>query len=174
MFSKIVYYSLMFLIIVFFVEGSSYIIVERYLVKKGIIYKPPLNDNYKNYYLNRDPLLGWPYLDSIVKQERDSSGSRIIPSYPDPSDQACVSLYGDSFTWGHQVVNEFAWSNILSKLLNCRVSNFGVNGYGTDQAYLRFKHNDVDKAKIVILGYLSENIVRNVTQFFFSIWWQRT
>ncbi len=49
-------------------------------------------------------------------------------------------------------------------MLGCRVSNFGVEGYGTDHSYLRFKYNDRDRAKIVILGHLSENIIRNVNQ----------
>jgi len=41
----------------------------------------------------------------------------------------------------------------------------GVGGYGTDQAYLRFKLNTQDKSKVVIMGFLTENIFRNVNQF---------
>ena len=77
---------------------------------------------------------------------------------------ACVSLYGDSFTEGAGVEHELAWSNVLSVLLNCRVANFGVSGYGTDQAYLRYLENLEDHARVVILGFLSDNLMRNVNQ----------
>ncbi|MFP8877973.1 MAG: hypothetical protein VCE43_00125 [Myxococcota bacterium] len=62
--------------------------------------------------------------------------------------------------------HSIAWGNQLSQRLNCRVSNFGVKGYGTDQAYLRFRHNTSDDSQVVILGYFSDNIVRNVTRNF--------
>jgi hypothetical protein len=44
------------------------------------------------------------------------------------------------------------------------MANYGVPGYGTDQAYLRFHDNTRDEAEIVLLGVLSENIQRNVNQ----------
>lgn len=127
-------------------EGISYV-GERYLVSKGIIYEPPKLEE-DAYRLKPDLQLGWPSPDLFGKGDYDSSGSRIIPSFPDPNEEACVSAYGDSFTWGHEVGNEFAWSNVLSKILDCRVSNFGVSCYGTDQSYLRFKHNDPDQPGI--------------------------
>jgi hypothetical protein len=45
------------------------------------------------------------------------------------------------------------------------VNNFGVGGYGTDQAVLRFQRNRFDRPPVVVLGYTSENIVRNVNEF---------
>ena len=62
---------------------------------------------------------------------------------------------------------EFAWGNLLTARLGCRVDNYGVIGYGTDQAYLYFKYHHehgLDRAPVVILSHLSENIVRNITQ----------
>jgi hypothetical protein len=95
----------------------------------------------------------------------DRVGSRIIPAFSDPEkNPTCVSLYGESFTEGYGVDHEHAWSNVLSQLLDCRVANFGVAGYGTDQAYLRYLGNQQDRAPVVILGYLSENLQRNVNQ----------
>ncbi|HEY4760332.1 MAG TPA: hypothetical protein VIH42_07125, partial [Thermoguttaceae bacterium] len=61
--------------------------------------------------------------------------------------------------------HEHAWGNVLSKLIGARVNNFGVGGYGTDQACLRFEHNVQDEARIVVLCHFTENIVRNVNQF---------
>jgi len=146
-------------------EGISYF-GERYLASRGVIYRPANFDkNADSHRLKPDPRLGWPSPELFGEGEYDHSGSRLIPAFPNPDQKACVSTYGDSYTWGHEVGSEAAWSNVLSQLLNCRVANFGVGGYGTDQAYLRFKYNNRDNAKIVILGYFSENLVRNVTQF---------
>lgn len=146
-------------------ETSSYV-MGRYLETKGVFYKPSFEKNYDNYLKQRDSILGWPSKKSFGKDgKRDITGSRIIPAFPDPTKhKACVSIYGNSFTWSSEVDNEHAWSNVLSRLLNCRVSNYGVGGYGTDQAYLRFLTNNHDNARVVILSHLSENILRNVNQ----------
>ena len=47
---------------------------------------------------------------------------------------------------------------------NCKVNNFGVGGYGSDQATMRHELIKVT-AKISVLNHLSENIIRNVNQF---------
>jgi hypothetical protein len=57
-----------------------------------------------------------------------------------------------------------AWPNQLALKLGCRVANYGVNGYGTDQAYLRFTSMRDDEASVAILGYFSDDIIRNVNQ----------
>jgi hypothetical protein len=76
----------------------------------------------------------------------------------------CLSLFGDSFTWSTGVADEDAWGSILAAKLKCRVSNFGVGGYGTDQAFLRFRSLP-PKGQVVFLNHLSENILRNVNQY---------
>ena len=110
-------------------------------------------------------MLGWPSQSSFGQHDQDKTGSRLIPAFPDPdTNRACVSLYGDSFVWGDEVDNTHAWSNVLSQLLHCRVANYGVGGYGTDQAYLRFHYHQPDPASIVIIGFSSDNITRNINQ----------
>jgi len=148
----------------------------KYLHKYGVFYtfSNVSKKDYLDYLQDRDEKLGWPGNKRLAETSYtpygkiifDKSGSRIIPAYPDPDKyQSCVSLYGDSFTWGSEVDANQAWSNVLSKLLKCRVANYGVWGYGTDQAYLRFHYNNDDHAKIVILGFLTENILRNVNRY---------
>ena len=148
------------------VEGISFL-AGIYLQPLGIFYKPIIADDYPEYLAIRDPVLGWPAPNTFGQDgERDAVGSRIIPLFPDPASYSpCVALYGDSFTWSSEVDHAHAWSNVLSGLLQCRVANYGVGGYGTDQAYLRFLHNEKDVAPIAILNHLSENILRNVNQF---------
>lgn len=136
----------------------------RLLAARGMFYKPPATANLPEYLRTRDPQLGWP---SPVepKDDLDASGSRLVPAFPDPATPACASLYGDSFTYGEDVDHEHAWGNVLAKNLGCRVANYGVGGYGTDQALLRFRQKKDDAAKVVLLGILTENILRNVNSY---------
>jgi hypothetical protein len=68
-------------------------------------------------------------------------------------------------TWGDEADEEHAWGNVLARLMNCRVANYGVPGYGVDQAYLRFTINERDEAKIPILTVFPENLLRDVNQY---------
>ena len=52
----------------------------------------------------------------------------------------------------------------LSKLINCKVNNFGVAGYGSDQATMLHEAIDIT-ARISVPNHLSENVLRNVNQF---------
>lgn len=151
------------------VEAVSFLGVV-YLGSKGAVYFPPsvTAAEYRAYRQERDPLLGWPPSQDFGAPDSgfDSSGSRRTPAFPDPrKTPPAVSAYGDSFTFGSEVDDEHAYPNVLSTLLKARVSNFGVGGYGTDQAYLRFHENASDAAPVVILGHTSENILRNVNRF---------
>jgi hypothetical protein len=135
------------------------------LSRRGLLYAPQPANGYASYLSRRDAVLGWPPPGAFGTDGKyDEWGSRIVPAFPDGRD-ACVSLYGDSYTWSEEVGPEDAWSNVLSQLLGCRVSNYGVGGYGTDQAYLRFTRNVRDTARIVVLVHFPGDIVRNVTQF---------
>ncbi len=168
---KTIFYLMAVFFILLFMEFSAYIAM-RYFENKRVVYRPFRNFSeveYKNYLNKREQLLGWPMSDRsgmAYDGNYDKSGSRLIPAFPDPDKfPACVSLYGDSYTYGTVVTDEDSWGNILSTLLNCRVSNYGFVGYGTDQEYIRFFKNFNDKSPIVILGYLSENILRNINQY---------
>lgn len=145
------------------VELISFV-AGKILADKALLYHPPQIESYTNYMKNRDPILGWPSPASIGKGEFDRSGSRLVPNFPDPALPSCAAIFGDSFTWGDDVTPEQAYGNVLSGLMGCRVANYGVGGYGTDQAYLRYERVIADKAPIVILGYYSDNIIRNINQ----------
>ena len=134
------------------------------IIQENLIYSPhQITESYESYQQRFLPTLGWHSQNDFKRN--DASGSRRVPAFPDPKrTPPRISLYGDSFTEGWGVDNEHAWSNIVSILLNYRVSNFGVAGYGTDQAYLRFLQNTQDPAKVVVLGVFTENIKRNVNQ----------
>ena len=147
-------------------EAGSFL-VAKYLQHRGILYKAheDLSD-YGAYLDRRHPVLGW-----IKLADEDNvllDGSRNSPAVPDGESQPpCVSLYGDSFVWADEVDDVHAWGNLLAGRLGCRVANFGVRAYGTDQSYLRYLHSaSTDNGQVVLLGHLTENVLRNVTQDF--------
>ncbi len=126
-------------------------------------YTPPTREAFLRYLTGEiDWTLGW----RAEPEALAPGGYRLAPA-GEGLTTPCVSLYGDSFTFGYEVAPEFAWGNLLTARLGCRVDNYGVAGYGTDQAYLAFQQHHrhgSDAAPVVILSHLSENIVRNITQ----------
>jgi len=144
-------------------EGAFYGIAL--FIPQSWYYKPPTREAFLQYVASAvDWEFGWhpqPY-------ELSAAGYRLSPAGVGLA-TPCIALYGDSFTFGFEVSPESAWGNVLTERLGCRVDNYGVVGYGTDQAYLYFRRRHqqaLDKAPVVILSHLSENIVRNVNQDF--------
>ncbi len=155
-------------------------IAGRYLIPDSLVFNPNFSEaekaelirRYDAYLKVRDPVLGWPLDEPTGWQPRfDSLGSRFLPATADPGLRAedptkyCASTYGDSFTWSAEVSAIESWPYVLSQFLGCPVGNFGVGGYGSDQAYLRYLNKEPDGSRIVFLNHLSENILRNVGQF---------
>lgn len=84
-----------------------------------------------------------------------------------PNGKIRIAAFGDSFTFGQGVTNEETWEYFL-QLLDPRYEtlNFGVGGYGQDQAYLRYElEGQQFKTNIVMIGFISENVFRNVNVF---------
>jgi len=160
---RLLLYLVTILLAVLVVEGVSYI-AARVLLPAGLLVERPDLSGYAEYLQIRDPVLGWPSPGIYGTGEYDVSGSRVVPAFPDLTLDSCVALFGDSFTWGDEVAPEHAYGNVLAELLNCRVANYGVGGYGTDQAAIRFMQVVDDDAPIVILGHFADNITRNVNQ----------
>jgi len=147
-------------------EAVSYFTISKFLIGRGLVYTPQIisDSEYANYLEKRDMDLGWLQAAAQIG-EVDNTGARYTPAFPAPSkNAACISIYGDSYTWSNRTTPEDAWGNQLSRLAGCRVANYGVSGFGTDQALLRVLHNDIDTAKVVILNHFVFDIFRNVNQ----------
>ncbi|HJQ82794.1 MAG TPA: hypothetical protein VKA21_01865 [Candidatus Binatia bacterium] len=126
-----------------------------------VFHRPPERDTigaaaFADYVATRDPDLGWPAASEATR-------SRPDPLFPEPGTE-WVSAYGDSFTQGHGVGDDATWCHVLSRKIGARVANFGVGGYGTDQAFLRFRKNGADRARVTILGIYPDDLKRNVNQ----------
>lgn len=146
-------------------ELISFVSLEFILSPLGAAYLPaPLGeDQFRVYMTERHPILGWPKISAIRENKGLNSRRSLVNS---KFKNSCVSLYGDSFTFSEGVSDRHTWAETAATELRCKVRNFGVGGYGSDQAYLRFvQQKDRDPSKIIVLNHLSENILRNVNQF---------
>ena len=160
-------YVVIVIVLIGIIELLAYL-TSFYLAKNARgLYLPCITQSFQSYSTLINPVLGWPtpnYI-STTPSYFDETGSRLNPAFPDPrKNKTCISLYGDSYTEGEGVSHREAWSGVLAELLGCRVANYGMRGYGSDQAYLRYSYNHQDKAKIVILSHMSQNIMRNINQ----------
>lgn len=153
------YYALTLVALLAIAEGVA-ALAAGVLAGKGVFYAPTEGD-YPRYLQIHDPLLGWP--------SRADQLPRHSPRFPDRAGHSPVlSAYGDSFTQSAEVGDAEAWPELLAVRWGQRVDNHGRGGYGSDQAFLRFRRDlaeGAEVAPIVLLVHLSENLLRNLNQF---------
>lgn len=128
-------------------------------------------------FLAYDPELGW----APRRGARSANGLYAVETggirrdadvaLEPPPGVLRVALLGDSFTFGDEAPLDETWGAYLERGLVARgvpaeVLNFGVNAYGIDQAYLRWKRDGRRYApQVVILGFQPENALRNLNVF---------
>ncbi len=127
-----------------------------------------------------DEWLGWTYPPNAARHSGtftiNSTGLRSQREYGQrpPPDTLRIALFGDSFTAGDEISDDETWGHQLEVRLNqaglrTEVLNFGVGGYGMDQAFLRWQEIGRDYAPdMVIFGFQPENLDRNVNIFPFA------
>lgn len=113
-----------------------------------------------------DPDLGWNREPSGALNAAGMRDDREYPLEPD-SGILRISAFGESFTYGSDVPLERAWAKRMSAINpSIEVLNYGVGAFGLDQAYLRYLRDGTQyHPHIVIIGYMSENLARNVNVF---------
>lgn len=122
--------------------------------------------------LRTDAKLGWTnapgFCSADGKRRFNSKGLRGATEFapmPAPGVRR-VALFGESFVYGEEVDDgeEFA-AQLVDVEPRLEVMNFGVSGYGTDQALMRLELDGRDcHAQVVCIGVMLENIVRNVSR----------
>lgn len=81
-----------------------------------------------------------------------------------------IALVGDSFTFGLEVSYEDTWGEKLERAIghDVQVLNFGVDGYGVDQAYLRYLRDVTPwHPDIVILSVINDDLRRSMCVYSF-------
>lgn len=118
-----------------------------------------------------DSVLGWRYRmnHNSDADQINSQGLRSSREYsPAPGPGVIrVAAFGNSFVYCNEVVNQDAWPALLERMYpHFEVLNYGVGGYGADQAYLRFIREGMDLSPhIVIIGFAPVNLRRVVSVY---------
>jgi hypothetical protein len=125
-------------------------------------------------YLMYDPHLGWTIRpdgrSQDGRQHANAAGLRADREYtatPAP-DVLRIAIFGDSFTHGDEVLLDETWGRQLEgdlarRGIRAEVLNFGVGGYGMDQALLRWRALGRRwMPQLVVLGFVVEDVYRNV------------
>ena len=128
-------------------------------------------------FLAADERLGWAPRPRARSRDglKRANGAGVrsdVETAPDPPPGIDrIELFGDSFTFGDELPLSETWGARLEEDLRARgfaveVLNFGVNAYGTDQAYLRWREAGRRyRPGIVIYGFQPENSLRNLNVF---------
>src|SRR5215210_5385973 len=129
-------------------------------------------------YIRFDPTLGWiPAPDEI---HRGGEGGAIVyrtnraslraereyAERPAPGVRR-IAAFGDSFTYCEEADLADCWTAQLEAArAGTEVLNFGVPGYGSDQAWLRYQRDGATYHPCaVLIGHMVENINRVVNRF---------
>ena len=126
-------------------------------------------------YFVQDSLLGWTVgpsrrsKDGLYLSSREGIRSPEVGiAYSEVQELPRIAIVGDSYTFGLEVPFESTWGKKLEEQLPFRVQvlNFGVDGYGVDQAYLRY-HRDVRPwhADVVIFGFINHDLYRTMVVY---------
>lgn len=126
-------------------------------------------------YTAHSPALGWtirphgfsnPDNPLYTANSQGLRGDRDYAPTP-PVGTIRLSSFGDSFTHGDAVYNAETWQAVLeSRRPRLEVPNFGVMGYGLDQAFLRWQEEGrAYSPDVVLIGYMTENIGRHLNVF---------
>ncbi len=122
-------------------------------------------------YYPFDAELGWTVRPNgrLPLYRANSQGIRADVEYaPEPPPGVLrIAAFGDSFVHGTEVGNADTWPARLAALRpGLEVLNFGVGGYGVDQAWLRWRRDGRPfSPAIVLIGFMTEDVHRSVNRF---------
>jgi lysophospholipase L1-like esterase len=124
-----------------------------------------------------DPVLGWQNQRAAANggEPVSAQGLRSLRRYDAvPADSVIrIAAYGDSFVYGSEVDTRAAWpARMEARFPNLEVLNYGVPGYGVDQALIRMRREGYALApRYVVMGFVPDDLRRlvNVYRRFISI-----
>lgn len=132
----------------------------------------------ENYIAKYDPKLGWRYILGITFQQKpqknypaysvniNQEGFRTLHLF-DMTDRSkpVIMFIGDSITFGHGIEFQDTFVYKIKTLFGDKIEviNMGVQGFGTDQAFLYLKEKiDVYKPIMVVYLYAWDQPNRNI------------
>ena len=118
-----------------------------------------------------DADLGWRYRPGFASPTDHISrqGLRALHEYgPTPTPTTMrIAAYGDSFVYGNEVSDAESWcAQLESSTPGLEVLNYGVGGYGLDQAYLRYRREGRSlRPEVVLVGFTPDDLRRVVNVY---------
>ncbi len=114
-----------------------------------------------------DPELGW----DLLAGEKNSLGAGRRGDDP-AGMHYTLKAFGDSFTFGSDVAHGETWPAQIEVKTGLACLNYGVPGYGPDQALLKYRRTAV-KTEYSVLAVQEENIARvvNIYRAFYMEDW---
>ena len=123
-------------------------------------------------YSRFDAELGWTtrpgYASPDGSMHVNARGLRGAREYAEPAPPGVrrVLACGESFTFGEEVADAETWcAQLEARVPGLEVLNYGVGGYGTDQALLRVSREATGEFDALLVGLMLENIGRNVNRY---------
>ncbi|MBZ0166773.1 MAG: SGNH/GDSL hydrolase family protein [Candidatus Omnitrophica bacterium] len=152
--------------------------------RKNIEYRPVIKDRLNDdqrgmvrmlldgeaLYITHSPRLGWSIKPNGARGDYRANSQGLRADYDfslTPTEKVRIGTFGDSFVHCDEVTNDQTWQEHLNRLdPQVETMNFGVGGYGMDQAYLRYLQDGRKfKPDIVLIGFMTENPTRNMSIF---------
>ena len=135
-------------------DGRYHDLASRELIPSPAIWEPIAN---QIEYV-KHPDLGVPL---EIRYDKDGVRNHSEPSTSEKRN--IVGFFGDSFTENRRVENRYSFTSILDGAARpgARVVNYGVDGYGLDQSYLRYKKYERHDIQHVVYVFC-ENDLRNL------------
>lgn len=182
---KNVLFSIILLLVkLLLLEGLAGLGILYLRHKKNVEYRPVIKDRLsedqrsmvqklldgEEKYITHSPRLGWTIMPNGTTDDyqANSQGIRADKDYGSkPEKKIRIATFGDSFVHCDEVTNDQTWQEHLNNLDDqLETINFGVGGYGMDQAYLRYLEDGQKFAPdIVLIGFMTENPTRNMSIF---------
>lgn len=118
-----------------------------------------------------DSLLGWTYKPGYATEHDhlNRQGLRALHEYATVARRGVfrVAAFGDSFVYGNEVGDGDAWCALLEASTDdLEVFNYGVGGYGLDQAFLRFEREGMTFRPDVVLIIFDPDDLRRIVNVY--------
>ena len=109
------------------------------------------------------------FISRVLKEMRGDSGFGISKGHR----KATLAIVGDSVAFAQYVKFEESFGHLFERAFSPKVEvlNFGVPGYGVDQALVKLeKHVLAWKPDVVVFGFIEANFSRTMTVYPFINW----
>lgn len=152
---KLLFSLITIFILWLFFDTAAYILIQKLQNIYSIFYGfQPATDEYLEAYKKHfHPRWGW----DIPKNRQGQLGNRKSREY-EKKDEYTMKVFGDSFAYSTGDDNE-TFESMIEEKTGWECLNYGVGGYGTDQALLKYKDNTI-KTKYTLLCIMDEDMGR--------------